>query len=488
MAQLSGKPFTRRQILTGLGSSLALSAVPQQLIAQSLQPIKQTRPIIMTPQAGKAPLLGKGLPETAVWQFNNQVPGTELRVRQGDWLNVKLVNKLKQTTTIHWHGIRIDNKMDGVAHLTQEGVKPSESFDYRFRLPDAGTYWYHPHDKSWEQVARGLYGLLIVEEKTPPKVDRDLAFALDDWWLKKNGQLDEASFGNIGEWAHGGRTGNVLSVNGKPNADIFVQAGERLRVRLCSTANARILQLRIQGCEATLIALDGQPLSVPRPVTKDMALPPGARADLILDMTQNPGGRAVIAETSNLRVPLINFRYHYSEKRQGKAYNDVVALPPNPLTAPSLTPDQKVTLDMTGGAMGGMAKAIYKGKEMPIGELVDKHNMIWALNGVAGMPEKPLFLAKKGQTIEVRMLNNTAFPHVMHFHGHHVLEVKRVRQTRKGRKTLLSRDDWRDSVLMDRSEEVTVTLVADNPGKWMLHCHMLEHQAGGMMTWFEVGV
>jgi FtsP/CotA-like multicopper oxidase with cupredoxin domain len=141
---------------------------------------------------------------------------------------------------------------------------------------------------------------------------------------------------------------------------------------------------------------------------------------------------------------------------------------------------------MTGGAMGGMAKAIYKGKELPNGDLVDKHNMIWALNGVAGMPEKPLFSAKKGQTIEVRMLNNTAFPHVMHFHGHHVLEVKRIRQTRKGRKTITSRDDWRDSVLMDRSEEVTVTLVADNPGKWMLHCHMLEHQAGGMMTWFEV--
>ena len=112
--------------------------------------------------------------------------------------------------------------------------------------------------------------------------------------------------------------------------------------------------------------------------------------------------------------------------------------------------------------------------------------MIWAFNGVAGMPKKPFFNVFKGQTVIVNIINNTSWSHAMHLHGHHVQVISHTRETRRGLVKLPVYPDWRDSVLVQRGEKVELAFVADNPGKWMLHCHMLEHQAAGMMTWFNV--
>jgi len=146
-------------------------------------------------------------------------------VRQGETVRVRLENDLPQPTTIHWHGIRIDNAMDGVAGLTQPAVEPGGSFDYAFKVPDAGTFWYHPHNLSWEQVARGLYGPLIVDEPDPPEVDQDIALVFDDWRLDETGQIHEASFAAMMDWSHAGRLGNVLTINGQDLMDVPVVAG-----------------------------------------------------------------------------------------------------------------------------------------------------------------------------------------------------------------------------------------------------------------------
>ena len=111
-------------------------------------------------------------------------------------------------------------------------------------------------------------------------------------------------------------------------------------------------------------------------------------------------------------------------------------------------------------------------------DLVRRHGKVWAFNGEAGLTEAPLAKYQRGQTVRIRMVNTTAWPHAMHFHGHHVREVAHSK-----RQPL---PYWRDTVLMLPQEEITVAFIAHNPGKWMCHCHMLEHQAGGMATWYEV--
>ena len=128
--------------------------------------------------------------------------------------------------------------------------------------------------------------------------------------------------------------------------------------------------------------------------------------------------------------------------------------------------------------MGQLPGANFKGQYYPMRDLALKHGQVWAFNGTAGMDAKPLFKVQRGAIVAVRMVNRTMWPHAMHFHGHHVQEV-----SHSSRKPL---PYWRDTILMERAETVTVAFKADNPGKWMLHCHMLEHQAGGMGTWFQV--
>jgi FtsP/CotA-like multicopper oxidase with cupredoxin domain len=142
---------------------------------------------------GHAHLVGAPYPETAVWSYNGAIPGPEIRVRQGEHLRIAVENQLAEETTIHWHGLRVPNPMDGVPHVTQKPIAPGEIFLYEFDLPDAGTYWYHPHQRSLEQVGRGLYGPLIVEEREPIQVDRDVTWVLDDWRLLQDAQISDDS-------------------------------------------------------------------------------------------------------------------------------------------------------------------------------------------------------------------------------------------------------------------------------------------------------
>src|SRR3546814_928186 len=228
----SSRP-TRRRLLQG---GLALGTYS---LAPRLPVLAQTRePRILTAGPGEAQLLSAGQPATHTWLYDGVSPGPTIRARQGEEVFVRLQNDLPQPTTIHWHGIRIDNAMDGVPHLTQHAVAPGETFDYRFTVPDAGTFWYHPHDRSWEQVARGLYGLLIVDEPDAPHGNiRDFAIVADDWRLGEDGQLDEASFGHMMDWSHAGRLGNTLTLNGRDLLEVLVRHNEYLRLRLCNTCN-----------------------------------------------------------------------------------------------------------------------------------------------------------------------------------------------------------------------------------------------------------
>lgn len=435
---------------------------------------------VLEPKPGTAPLAGTDAALVSVWAYQGQVPGPVIRVRRGEKVNLRLKNGLPQATSIHWHGIRIDNAMDGVAGLTQDAVEPGGSFDYSFTAPDAGTYWYHPHNRSWEQIARGLYGLLIVGEETPPAVDRDIAFVADDWRLNKAGQIDEDSFGNMRDWSHGGRIGNWLTVNGLTNPKFPVRAGERVRLRLVNTANARTLAFDFEPLEARIIALDGQPTPTMNVPSGGLLLAPGQRADVALDVTGKPGSTVPVWEVSTQhRIKAAKFVIADGLPRRLAPPEDPVVLVPNKrLAAPKPDGAQAIELVMEGGAMGGLRQGSMDGTMLSIRELVER-KLVWAFNGKVGRQIKPLATIRKGRTAIINMVNQTAFPHAMHLHGHHFRVIERDGKPVHGA-------PWRDTELVATDEQVRIAFVADNPGKWLFHCHMLEHMAAGMVTWVEV--
>lgn len=459
------RKISRRQFIAGTATLAAAGALPWREAASA--------PSDLRAMPGTAQLAPPDYPETPIWGYQGQVPGPTLRVAQGERLTRRFVNDLPQASTIHWHGIRIVNAMDGVPDLTQPAVPPGGDFLYEFVAPDAGTYWYHPHNRTWEQMARGLYGALIVEEPKPPAVDRDDVLLIDDWRLADDGRIRE-DFGSMRDWSHGGRLGNWITVNGDGAFRLPVEHRERLRLRLINTANARVFSLGLQGLEGWTVALDGQPLDTPQPVGR-LTLAPAQRADLIVDVVEQKAGEAfLVSFETDGGFALATFDIAGSAR--AARLPAPAPLPANPLLPlGDLDAARRTTLRMEGGAMGGMRTAMLGGERRSMRELVAS-GKVWSFNGMADMPDEPLVACERGETMLIAMVNDTAWPHAMHLHGHHFRPIG---------------DDGglgplRDTVLVNRGETAEIAFVADNPGDWLLHCHMLEHSAGGMMTWLRV--
>jgi len=410
---------------------------------------------------------------TRVLHYNQSIPGPLIRLPRGQESVIRFDNALDEASSVHWHGLRIANAMDGVPGMTQAAVEPGESFEYRLTPPDAGTYWYHTHQRSWAQLALGLAGVLIVEEDSPPPVDQDLVFAIDDWRLDDDMQIDRKSLGAMHDWAHGGRMGNVITVNGESEKNFQVSRGERIRLRLVNIANARVMNLLFNEPAISVIAIDGQPVEPFSPPDGKIQLSPGQRTDLIIDMSSDPGQRTLIEVViGEYAYEVASFAYDQNVRRE-QLLATAIRLEPNPLQDNRLPKEfLQVPMVMQGGAMGGMRSATYQGKEMDVRELV-KNRQIWAINGIAGLPEKPLFSVNRGTAVSLDITNDNSWPHAMHLHGHHFIYHK-------------TPGIWRDTALFARGEQGSMRFIADNPGKWLIHCHMVEHMAGGMVTWFEV--
>ncbi len=470
----------RRRFLSTTAVTAGLAAAaPPRLFAQG-----QKGFLDLTAGPATSSLLGDEGPPTALWAYGGTSPGPVIRARQGEMVKVRLHNNLPEATSTHWHGIRIDNAMDGVPGMTQDAVPPGGTFDYSFIAPDAGTYWYHSHNKSWEQMARGLYGPLIIEERDPLPVDRELLLVIDDWRLGEDGQVHTASFGSMRDWSHGGRLGNWLTINGASAPELMVKRGERLRLRLINCANARIVTLKLDQLAPFLIALDGQPLEQMEEIglSGSLTLAPAQRADLLLDVSLKPGDRTQILETTRPEGIEVGSFLCNGVAADGMAGRETPPLPSNNLPPPDLSAPLKLDLVMEGGAMGAMRSAVHDGRDLSIQELVAE-GQVWALNGVAGMTDKPLARIKRGRSVVLEFDNQTGWPHAMHMHGHHFRAIARNGEALD---KVLDKAPWRDTELIAPDEKITVAFVAENPGKWLIHCHMLEHQAAGMKTWFEV--
>jgi FtsP/CotA-like multicopper oxidase with cupredoxin domain len=460
---------TRRDVFRwGLAAAAAgMVPAPRQARADTA--------MVLRPRPAKVAMLGDGAPVTPVWGYNGTVPGPEIRVRQGGTVRVDVVNSLDQETTVHWHGLRIPNAMDGVPGLTQPPIRPGETFHYEFVVPDAGTYWYHPHVRSSEQQGRGLYGPLIVEEADPPRVDRDVTWVIDDWRLTRDGAISE-TFDHPMDLSHAGRLGNVVTLNGRNSTTFAVRAGERIRLRIINTANARVFALNFAGHEPRVIALDGQPCVPHAPDGNRLVIPSAGRADVILDMTGEPGSRHAVVDDYFARQAYnyLDLVYAGSPPLRESFDEPVPALAANPIPEPEIADAQRHEVLLAGGAMGRMASAILDGRETGLRDMARQGKM-WAMNGVAAHATvmEPLFVFQRGRTQVLTMRNQTAFPHPMHLHGHSFRLL-----TRNG--TAVAGTPWLDTVLLEPDDTVAVAFVADNPGDWLFHCHILEHMQAGM--------
>ena len=466
--------FTRRGFLAGASAVGAAGALPFLPLAGNAE----TAPLVIHAAPGKAHLLG---PEraTPVWSYNGTIPGPEIRVRQGERVRVLARNGLDEETTIHWHGIRTPNAMDGVPHLTQEPVAPGGGeFLYEFDAVDAGTFWYHPHQRSSEQVGRGLYGPLIVEEGDPIRVDREITWMLDDWRLGQQGEII-GDFGSRHDAMHNGRVGNTVTINGKVPGPVPVRSGERVRLRLINAANARIFGLDFGDLEPVVIALDGQPVAPHAPDAGVVVIGPAMRVDIVLDLAGRPGDRLSVRDVfyEGLEYELVDLAYA-NEPLRNKSPDWAMELPPNPLAEPDLESATRHQIVFNGGMAGEMMMGEAMGSMM--GQM--KEGRMWFVNGQAAMGHDlgPMITAPMGSSQLFQIENRTAWHHPIHFHGHSFRVVSRNGNPTRHR-------EWQDTVLMSPEERVEIAFVADNPGDWMFHCHILEHQAAGMMAVVRVG-
>ena len=357
--------------------------------------------------------------------------------------------------------------MDGVPDLTQSALEPGENFTYRFPVNDAGTFWYHAHNRSWEQVARGLYGALIVlDDDETFEDDRDHLIVADDWLLDGSEQIDSASMGSLGHWSHGGRLGNALTINGSFRPSIKIAALGQIRLRLLNAANARILSFTLNdGLSMKVVGVDGSPCK-PFEVEK-VTIAPAQRVDVVVEecsqlskLFQTSRGTQFEAASFNpTKGKIAQRRVIYNKSPYYNQVDSVNA--------------RLVEIHMQGGAMGNLASALFEGEERSLRDLAMNDSKLWAFNGQIGGYDVNLADVNLGDIVSLRVWNDSAWPHAMHLHGQHFW-VK-SREFGQEEKALL-----RDTYLMQPGEKKDLVFIAENPGLWLFHCHMLEHHGAGM--------
>ncbi|MGE0118181.1 MAG: multicopper oxidase family protein [Dongiaceae bacterium] len=454
--------LSRRGLLARAGAGALCVALPALALhgrtARDYTLVAQDRPVSLLP--------GTTTPALA---YGDGFPNPVLRVRQDERLRVRLVNRLDAPTTIHWHGLRLPNAMDGVPNLTQAPVAPGAEFIYEFAPPDAGTFWYHPHYDSLTQLNRGLAGALIVEEREPTPFDADLLLLAKDWNLDEAGQFNPLTTTRAA--ARAGTFGGIHTINGALAPTYDLPAGGLCRLRLLNVDVTRIFKVILEGAaaEAMIIALDGHPLATPLPL-RLLSLGPGMRADLALRAPAAPGAEIRLVNTS-ASAPWTMVTLRTVLPTQPLIGADV-RLPPNPIPEPDLADAETLTFAFAAGAGTG---SVICGSAVP-------QPMLWSINKQAWsevpalMP--PLAGLRRGRSYILELQNATPHPHPIHLHG---FAFKVLRSNEREIAPYFA-----DTALLSPKERMTVAFVADNPGDWMLHCHIIEHQATGMTGYLHV--
>nr|WP_244873579.1 multicopper oxidase family protein [Brevibacillus reuszeri] len=426
------------------------------------------------------------------WTYNGTVPGPQLRVKQGETVKILLQNQLPEPVTIHWHGLPVPNNMDGIPGVTQNAVKPGESFTYQFKVDVPGTYWYHSHQNGVVQVDKGLYGSLVVEPKEQQSVDKDFTLVVDEW-LKDDSMAGMSHGGGHAGMSMSTTTSDhssmmysnssempmsdaemmplmytIFSANGKTGSAItplMIKQGEKVRIRLI---NAGFLshRLYLQGHEYKIVSTDGQPINNPPLVSGQLLnIAPGERYDIEF-VANNPGSWLLEERSSNpgatsLTVPILYEGYEATKPKAEKGDLPLIDMTKYGEAAKSdFSLDDSYDIEYT----------MDLNTEMKSGE------MTFTINGKT-YPDTPPLQVKKGDLVKVKLVNKSPKDlHPMHLHGHFFQVLSKNGQPVSGSPLV------KDTLNLLPGEEFVVAFIADNPGEWMFHCHDLGHAAQGMMS------
>ncbi|WP_018699392.1 multicopper oxidase family protein [Amorphus coralli] len=457
--------ISRRTFLAGS----ALGACGAGLGLAGLRAVSAATPMELTAHETAAVLDGTSLTEGVMTWNEGPLPPV-IRVRRDEAFAARLVNRLAEPTTIHWHGLRIPNAMDGVPFLTQPYIYQGETFDYAFRAPDAGTFWYHPHCNTLTQIGRGMTGLFIVENPDDPAFDHEMALNLRDWRLDEKGRFI-AQF-KARDAARTGTFGTVRTANWQVAPRQEAPAGGLMRLRIAITDVTRIYRFVLEGASALVIALDGNPVAAPFPLDR-LELGPGQRVDLAVVM---PAEEGAVVRLSNTRTthPYEIASFRSTGSSLGRSLGDVTPLPANPVAEPDLAAASVIPLELSATAEAAPAGGSICGS---LG-----YNF-WAINkvpwsGDTPEPHTPIDELKLGRSYVLELANRTPHAHPIHLHG---MSFRAIESTNG---PVLPH--FTDTYLIRPDERVRLALVADNPGDWVFHCHVIEHQKTGMTGFFRV--
>ena len=449
----------RRQFLSDTLAAATFLAVPRAAAAFS---DTATREFVLTAREATVQI------ETTPWQtwtYDGRVPGPEIRLTRGDRVRIRLDNRLPQPTTIHWHGLVVPPTMDGVVGLSQSAVQPGQSFAYEFDVTQSGTFFYHAHVGL--QLDRGLYGALIVEEPGENdrlRIDREYVLLLDDWLTI----TPEAALASIqrsgGMMGDGGPAYAGYLLNGTTVPSRLAAArGERVRLRLINAASGTPFRVGLAGHTLIVTHADGRPVSPVEVSTVVIGM--GERYDVVVSAT-NPGTWPLLVSPSGSSVPTTLGLLVYTglernvqppfvwppELQAGRAlrYEDLRSTsvgepsPPISLTIPAVL----------AGGMGGMGSGTTS----------------WTINGQI-YPNADPFVVREGARVQIAMTNRSMMPHPMHLHGH--TGILRLPGS-------LGAGFAKDTVLLNPMDTATLEFTADNPGRWLFHCHNPHHMKLGM--------
>lgn len=439
----------RRAVLAGIAAAFATpvlpaSAAPRVLIARS------------------ANLALRAPKETPVLSFGGSVPGPVLRLRRGETLPLRFENRTEHALSLHWSGMRLDNRHDGVAGLTQPALAPGASIEFGLTPPDPGLFIYRPAvpGKTGDLVARGLSGLAVVEEADPPPVDADLVLGVSDWLLDDEARIATPPVAVL----NGGRLGNVLTVDGRPHAvEALLPRRARVRLRLANLAPARVMTLRVAGAKAYVAAVDGHPTDVFEPLHSAFPLGPGNRIELFLAMPAEAGAEVVLSARVGDGFDIVRLRT--SEAVSSIAELPLAPLPPNDRLPAEIKLQAALRTNFTveGGPRPGLPEPLP-----------------WHVNGRPGTlaRDKYLFNIGRGRPVVMTIANRTALPQTVHVHGHAF-------------RVLHALDDgwdpyWLDTVTVPDGKTVRIAFVADNPGRWLIASAVHDRMDQGLYGWFEV--
>ena len=423
--------------------------------------------------------LGNG-PEFKAWTYNGKIPGPEIRVKEGEIIRVVLKNELPEPTTIHWHGIPLQNAMDGVPGVTQDPIPPKGTFTYEFVAKPAGTFFYHSH--CGYQLDQGLYGLLVIEPaRERLSYDQEYSLMLEDWVMKDHGGIARIMRRPpLGPRNRNFMDGRVMggdkklgeeepllepyydsyAVNGKivPAIDpIRVKKGDLVRLRIVNASSATNYDLRLANHKLFITHTDGNPV---RPQQVDiLRIGMGERYDVAF--RANKPGRWLLAARdtglgeSQIRIPVI-----YDGISQGKSI------------PPMFWPNFEVSTVYDLEALEPVGPPEQK-RDQYFRQVLQWASEIphWTINGY-GYPKTENLTVRKGEWAHIEYYNHSPMPHPMHLHGHFFRIVN----------LNMSPEYWikKDTFLFDAHETVHVEFLADNPGRWFHHCHNLYHMVDGM--------